>query len=224
MASKTTASSTESESQAVLNDRQILFCRHYARTLNATESYKLAGYDVVSDDTARSNASRLLANANVKAYLSQITEIDEVSIIGAVASIAFTPITDILQWDGAQLVVKQSEAWSARAKLAVKKFKFKQTFNKDGDLTSVDAEVEMHDRLSALEKLMRVYKLTGGDAVAETAASSATMPQVDENGESPSVRFFRELTGTDFVPRDADRPIPNEAPSTADPLEDFAEF
>lgn len=54
-----------------LTERQKVFCDYYIETLNATESYKKAGYKVKSDDAARANASRLLTNANIRRYIEE---------------------------------------------------------------------------------------------------------------------------------------------------------
>lgn len=54
-----------------LTEKQKAFCDYYIETLNATESYKRAGYRVKSDAAARVNASRLLTNANVRKYIEE---------------------------------------------------------------------------------------------------------------------------------------------------------
>lgn len=54
-----------------LTEKQKRFCDYYIETLNATESYKRAGYRVKSDAAARVNASRLLTNANVRKYIEE---------------------------------------------------------------------------------------------------------------------------------------------------------
>ena len=56
----------------MLNVKQEMFCLHYAKTGNATESYKKAGYDAKTPNGIYSNANRLLKNANVKARLAEL--------------------------------------------------------------------------------------------------------------------------------------------------------
>ena len=53
---------------ALLNPKQEAFCLHYAKTGNATESYKQAGYNPKND-----NARRLLLNAKIKARLAELS-------------------------------------------------------------------------------------------------------------------------------------------------------
>lgn len=54
-----------------LTEKQKRFADYYIESGNATESYKRAGYSVNSDEAARVNASRLLTNANVRAYINE---------------------------------------------------------------------------------------------------------------------------------------------------------
>lgn len=58
----------------MLNVKQEAFCLHYAKTGNATESYKQAGYAAKTPNAIYSNANRLLKNAKVKARLAELIE------------------------------------------------------------------------------------------------------------------------------------------------------
>ncbi len=57
-----------------MTEKQKRFCDEYLIDLNGTRAYKAAYPSVKSDDTARANASRLLANANVREYLDRELE------------------------------------------------------------------------------------------------------------------------------------------------------
>lgn len=59
---------------ALLNPKQEAFCLHYAKTGNATESYKQAGYNPKNDNSAGANARRLLLNDKIKGRIREITE------------------------------------------------------------------------------------------------------------------------------------------------------
>lgn len=59
---------------ALLNPKQEAFCLHYAKTGNATESYKKAGYVCKNDNAAGASARRLLLNAKIKTRISEIIE------------------------------------------------------------------------------------------------------------------------------------------------------
>ena len=57
-----------------LNVKQEAFCLHYAKTGNATEAYKKAGYEAKTDNAIYANANRLLKNDKVKARLQELAE------------------------------------------------------------------------------------------------------------------------------------------------------
>ena len=50
-----------------LNEKQKLFCLEYLKDFNATRAYKKVYWS--SDNVARANGSRLLANADIQEYL-----------------------------------------------------------------------------------------------------------------------------------------------------------
>ena len=58
----------------MLNPKQEAFCLHYAKTGNATESYKKAGYACKNDAVVAASAVRLLNQVKVKARLAELTE------------------------------------------------------------------------------------------------------------------------------------------------------
>ena len=57
-----------------LNVKQEAFCLHYARTGNATEAYKEAGYAAKSERAVYANANRLLKNDRVQARLKELAD------------------------------------------------------------------------------------------------------------------------------------------------------
>lgn len=59
---------------ALLNPKQEAFCLHYAKTGNATESYKVAGYQCKNDAVVAASAVRLLNQVKVKARLQELTD------------------------------------------------------------------------------------------------------------------------------------------------------
>ncbi|MTO05124.1 terminase small subunit [Turicibacter sanguinis] len=54
-----------------LTPKQQAFADYYIQTGNATESYKKAYESCKKEETARANASRMLTNANVVAYIEE---------------------------------------------------------------------------------------------------------------------------------------------------------
>lgn len=59
---------------ALLNPKQEAFCLHYAKTGNATESYKVAGYNCKSDAVVAASAVRLLSQVKVKERLAELRD------------------------------------------------------------------------------------------------------------------------------------------------------
>ena len=57
-----------------LNVMQEAFCLHYAKTGNATEAYKKAGYKAKTAKAVYANSNRLLKNDRVKARLKELAE------------------------------------------------------------------------------------------------------------------------------------------------------
>ena len=58
----------------MLNVKQEAFCLHYAKTGNASESYKVAGYAAKTEGALYSAANRLLKNVKVQARLAELRE------------------------------------------------------------------------------------------------------------------------------------------------------
>lgn len=146
-----------------LTDLQLAFCHAYAACLNASQAYRRAGYKVKTDSVARGEASKLLAKPNIRAYLGEIASLNQVSVINEVALIAFANITDVCTFDADGVTVIESKKLSARGKAALKKVRHKTTTRTDPDgfeTTTTEVEVELHDKLSALDKLIR--KTCGG--------------------------------------------------------------
>ena len=91
----------ESEIANELTNSQKAFCMEWIFDFNGTRAYSKA-YPGVTDDTARANASRLLANANIKAYckelqdnLSETSGISRLKVIREHEKLAFSSIAHL---------------------------------------------------------------------------------------------------------------------------------
>jgi phage terminase small subunit len=148
-----------------LTDQQLRFCQHYAVSLNATAAYKAAGYSWKTDTVARANASILIAKHSIQAYLGEVMNLTNVSVVHETAAIAFANITDAMEWDEDGVSVIPSERLTHRGKSAIKSVKCKKkTITRHaGEVQEVEVstewEVTLHDKLAALEKLMRKLSL-----------------------------------------------------------------
>ena len=67
-----------------MTEKQRIFVNEYVIDLNATRAYRVAYPNVKNDSVARSNGSRLLANANVKKFVDeQLKKIEDKSVADA---------------------------------------------------------------------------------------------------------------------------------------------
>jgi phage terminase small subunit len=146
-----------------LTDQQVRFCHEYGKTLNATQAYKAAGYQCKTDAAAGAASTRLLGNVRIRAYLDEILNLNEVSVVNQVVSIAFGSITDVIEWDENGITPIPSDRLSSRAMAAIKSIKCKPTVVRDENGQVIDTlmawEITMHDKLGALEKLMKKLSL-----------------------------------------------------------------
>lgn len=124
-----------------LTVKQEAFCLHYAKTGNATESYKIAGYKITSDEVTATNASRLLKNDKVQARLQELAAEVHSSAIADITEIQETLTAILRNQTKEQVVVVENT----------------------GDFTSnarmVDKDTSIKDRIKAGETLA---KMQGG--------------------------------------------------------------
>lgn len=86
------------------NPKHEAFCLHYAKTSNATESYKIAYNRNMSDNAAGSSARRLLQNAKIQERLSELCDEMRSEKIAQAAEIQ-ERLTRILRMDELEDVV-----------------------------------------------------------------------------------------------------------------------
>ncbi|MBO5957528.1 MAG: terminase small subunit [Bacteroidales bacterium] len=121
-----------------LTVKQEAFCLHYAKTGNATESYKQAGYSVKSDTVAGVEGHKLLKNPKVKDRLAELAEETKTAAIADIAEIQ-EMLTAILRNQAHEQVVVVENI---------------------GDFTSeartVEKDTSIKDRIKAAETLAKM--------------------------------------------------------------------
>ena len=135
-----------------MTKKQKIFADEYLIDLNATRAYKFAYPRVKNDDIAAANASRLLRNAKVAAYISERmqerqkrTEVTQDRVIEELAAIAFARATDFAQIvDGCVVLTDTKELSETQIKAiaGIKEGKF-------------GIELKLNDKEKALELLGR---------------------------------------------------------------------
>lgn len=193
-----------------LTDLEQRFCFAYARSLNASQAVREAGYKVNSDNSASTQAARLLRKATVRAYLSELLNLSEVTVVNEVVKIAFATITDAVTWDANGVHLIPSDQLNERGKAAIKKVKVKTTrriVSTQGDEPPAveeitETEVEMYDRLAALEKLMKKLSLYPKETL-EVKVMEAVQAKVTEEVNM----LFEVIASTPNLDTDAKRQI-----------------
>jgi len=193
-----------------LTDLQLRFCQEYVKDLNGTKAYFRAGYTAKSESAAGAGASALVANPKIKAYLGEILNLTEASVISEIAKIAFANITDVADFTSNSITVKSSDVLSDRGKSALQSIKFTERYTEDGRICTV--EVKMHDKLAALEKLMRRLRMYPKDLNTMSAVThllsqgllTDEQARVILDGVSGIEEGLRSLTSRKPEPTDAE--------------------
>ena len=112
-----------------MTEKQKIFADEYIICLNATKAYKKAYPNVKKDEVARANGSRLLTNANVKAYIDEQLEklkservADQQEVLEFLTSVMRGEVTEpllILDGEGTQRMVMAKPSVSTRKSAAV---------------------------------------------------------------------------------------------------------
>jgi len=139
-----------------LTDQHLRFCHEYVKDLNGAKAYLRAGYNC-SYGVAAASACTLLKLPHIQAYLGEIAGLSEVAIVSEIAAIAMAQLTDVAEIKGGEVSILDSAQWNSKARAAVKTLTV--TTTKTKGKTIVHTKVEMHDKLAALEKLAKKFKI-----------------------------------------------------------------
>lgn len=129
-----------------LTQLQTLFCEHWIQTGNGTLSSRLAGYKGESDNVHAVNASRLLRNPKIRAYISKRyaeVAMDSNEVLGRLAKLARSSASNYVDKHG---VVD----WD---KVKKDGYAIKSITHTKGK----NSKVETEGRLKALELIGRVH-------------------------------------------------------------------
>ena len=147
-----------------MTEKQKIFADEYLIDLNATRAYKVAYPRVKNDDIAAANASRLLRNAKVAAYISERmqerqkrTEVTQDRVIEELAAIAFAKATDFVQISHGNVILTDTSKLSEnqiKAIAGIKEGKNGFCLHHFGILCN-GADKYLNDKEKALELLGR---------------------------------------------------------------------
>ena len=138
-----------------MTEKQKKFADEYIISLNATQAYKKAYLSVKKDDVARANGSRLLANANVRAYIDEQLEklkservADQQEVLEFLTAVMRGEITEpllVLDGDGYQKVMDAKPNVSTRKSAAVDLGKRYGLFVDKQEVTQRTVEIKVGD-------------------------------------------------------------------------------
>ena len=132
----------------VMTQKQRFFCEYYIQTSNGTLSSKLAGYKGANDNVHAANASRLLRNDKIKAYLSKRYEdvaMTSDEVLARLAKLARASLSDYVNEHGVIDWVKVQKDGYPLGKVSHAKGK--------------QSRIEMEGRLRALELIGRAHAM-----------------------------------------------------------------
>ena len=146
----------------VLTVKQQRFVDEYVICLNGTEAARRAGYNG-NDTTLAAEASRLIRNAKVSRRVNELLAefaMPANEVLSQLSDIARSDIADAMDGFGG---IDPIEAKRRGKSQLIKRLKTKVTTvtEKDGtERETVETEIEMHDKLSALQALAKFHNLT----------------------------------------------------------------
>jgi len=141
-----------------LNNKQLRFIEEYLVDLNGTQAAIRAGY---SERSARTTSANLMANPAIQAKIqtkkqerAERTDITADRVVLELAKVAFTNMRDVCSWSpDSGVTLHDSEKIGDKAHGAVLKVKERYNIDDDGGPTGRTLEIQLHDKLKALEML-----------------------------------------------------------------------
>lgn len=138
-------------------EQHIRFADKYFETLNGAESARYAGF---AEESARQEASRLLAREDVQDYLQKLREslsektgITQERVLQEIAKIAFSDIRNYYQDDNNLKPICDLDDNEAAALASVKSYE--ENMPGTSIVVGMNREIKLYDKLAGLEKLAR---------------------------------------------------------------------
>ncbi len=145
-----------------LNPKQEQFCQEYLIDLNGSAAYRRAYPKVKSEATARANAARLLATANVAARVAELqkarsgrTEITQDRVLVELARLAFSDPRRLYRPDG---TLKSPHEWDDGTAAAVASVETEEEITPSDQFGAVIVrthKVKRWDKNTAITQAMR---------------------------------------------------------------------
>ncbi len=123
-----------------------------------------SGHDV-SESTARNNAARVLAKANIKALVRQhlddqaaVANLTVDLILREYMRLGFSDNTNVVEWSSGELTIKDLEDLTPDVTAAISEIS-QVTTHRGGNMVSTVLKVKMHSKTQALDSLAKHLNL-----------------------------------------------------------------
>lgn len=174
-----------------LTYKQELFCQLYiAYHQNGTRAY-IEAYGV-KESTARTNASRLLTNANIKERISELykMKLEEIGVtalrvLQEKAGIAYASKEDLYEMRGGELKLKKD--------IDIKNLRYVKKIKENTNLFGTTYEIEMFDKQKALNDLSDYLGLNQEKDEGEKESDYRGLWEGFKNVQEVAKKAFNEL-------------------------------
>jgi phage terminase small subunit len=134
-----------------LTPKQDRFCQEYLVDLNATQAAIRAGYsEKTANVIGHENLNKPEIQERIQAKMNRRAERTEITadrVLEEIARIAFSDISEVLEWDGRTFTIKPF------AKLTKAQLAAIAEMNESVTVAGASQKIKFHDKLGALEKL-----------------------------------------------------------------------
>jgi len=159
----------EEEEKKSLTPQQKIFCENYVLEWNGAKSYRIA-YPDVNDDTAKSNACRLLTYANVKEYVEEIQK-DLAKLCGVSAARNINELkkiayTNLANFKSGWMTEKNFDELTDDEKAALSEIQ--HTTTKTEFTTTKIVKFKVHDKQRAIEIMNKMLGFNSPEKVDHT--------------------------------------------------------
>ena len=174
-----------------LTEKQKRFCEEYIMEWNGVKAYKTAYKSCKSDAAARTNASRLLTNANIKKYLAELSKdiqkqvgVSKLMVAKELKKLAFSNAADLRSgWTD----LKQWEELTDDKKATIGEVVHSEVQIGEDAVKHI-LKVRQYDKLKALQMLCKLLRLDEPEEDEEEKAQERQLIVLDF-GDTSNVKL-----------------------------------
>lgn len=183
-----------------LTEKQEQFCQAYLIDFNGAKAARLAGY---SEDSARTEAWRLLTNADIQARINQLRQemgkgfnITRERIAQELARIGFFDIRNIHNEDGSLKTPSEFADDEAAAIGGIKRSVTTFSNENGGEGEKITIEVKVWEKTKALEQLSRLMGYNAPDKTAYTDPDGNSIQPLSDSQVDKIIAALKETNET----------------------------